>query len=128
MFTVSALFINCKQSSNETTPAQENVEEAKEDVQEAREELSEARQQANAEEWQNFKDEMNAAIEKNDARIEELKQKIKNTGKAADAAYYKNRCTQRKNEQLKIKMDTYKNDADSDWQSLSVNLITTWTN
>lgn len=118
MFTVLALFINCKQSSNETTPAQENVEEAKEDVQEAREELSEARQQANAEEWQNFKDEMNAAIEKNDARIEELKQKIKNTGKAADAAYYKKiDALKEKNEQLKIKMDTYKNDADSDWQS-----------
>ena len=118
MFTVSALFINCKQSANETTPAQENVEEAKEDVQEAKEELSEARQQANAEEWQNFKDEMNAAIEKNDARIEELKQKIKNTGKAADAAYDKKiDALKEKNEQLKIKMDTYKNDADSDWQS-----------
>ncbi|WP_348822798.1 hypothetical protein [Flavobacterium aestuarii] len=118
MFSACTLFINCRPSTKEETAAQENVQEAEEDVQEAKEELSEAKHQANAEEWQNFKDDMNAAIEQNDARIAALKQKIKNSGKAADAAYDKKIDElKEKNEQLKIKIDSYKNDADSDWQS-----------
>ncbi|MGQ7946552.1 hypothetical protein [Flavobacterium sp. WC2509] len=110
LFTVSTMFISCKPTPKEEA-AQENVEEAKED-------LAEAKQQANEEEWQNFKNEMNAVIEKNDARIAELKQNIKNTGKSADIEYQKKIDTlNERNEKLKVKMRDYKNDANSDWQS-----------
>lgn len=117
IFGTATLFMGCKPSKEEQA-AQENVEEAKQDVLEAKEDLADARRQANAEEWQNFKDEMNAVIEKNDARIVALKQEIKKTGKAADAEYDKKvDALEEKNKELKLKMETYKNDTDSDWQS-----------
>jgi len=118
MFSTATLFTSCKSSTKEEEEAREKVQEEQEDVQEAKEDLNEVKRQANAEEWQNFKDEMNAAIAKNDAKIEELKQKIKNTGKEANAEYDKKvDALKEKNENLKIKMDAYKNDVNSDWQS-----------
>jgi len=118
MLSIVAILISCRPSTNEEQTAQDNVELAKEEVQEAKEDLAEAKRQANAEEWQNFKDEMNAAIEKNDAKIAELKQEIKKTGKTADAEFDKKvDALKEKNENLKLKIETYKNDVDSDWQS-----------
>lgn len=44
--------------------------------------------------------------------------KIKKTGNDIDKAYQRNIDTiEQKNKNLKIKMDSYKNDVDSDWQS-----------
>jgi len=118
MLSIVAIFISCRPSTNEEQTAEDNVELAKQDVQEAKEDLAEAKRQANAEEWQNFKDEMNAAIEKNDAKIAELKQEIKKTGKTADAEFDKKvDALKEKNENLKLKIKTYKNDVDSDLQS-----------
>ncbi|PJJ09292.1 hypothetical protein CLU83_2638 [Flavobacterium sp. 1] len=111
MFSIAIIFTSCKPSTKEVQDAQENVQEAKED-------LAVAKRQANADEWQNFKNEMNAVIEKNDARITALKKEIKKTGKAADAEYDKKvDALEEKNKELKLKMENYKNDADSDWQS-----------
>ena len=116
-FGIATLFMGCKPSIEEQA-AQDNVEEAKQDVVDAKEDLADARKQANAEEWQSFKDDMNAVIEKNDARIAELKQDIKKTGKEANAEYNQKIDTlEEKNKKLKLKMEAYKNDADSDWQS-----------
>lgn len=117
VFTLSALFTSCK-PSREEQEAQENVQEAKQEVEEAKEDLAQAKRQANAEEWQNFKDEMNATIEKNDARIAEIKRDIKKSGKAADAKLdQKIDALKEKNEELKLRIKTYKNEADSDWES-----------
>lgn len=110
MFSAATLFVSCKPSAKEEV-AKENVEEAKED-------LAEARQQANEEEWQNFKNDMNAVIDKNDARIAELREDMKKTGKKADAEYdRKIDALKEKNDSLKVKMQAYKNDANSDWQA-----------
>lgn len=110
IFSAATLFVSCKPSAKEEA-AKENVEEAKED-------LAEARQEANEEEWQSFKNEMNAVIDKNDARIAELKKDMKKTGQKADAEYdRKIDALKAKNDSLKVKMEGYKNDANSDWQS-----------
>jgi predicted RNase H-like nuclease (RuvC/YqgF family) len=117
MFSIATI-IGCKPATKEEQDAKENVQEAKEDVQEAKEDLAVARRQANAEEWQNFKDEVNVVIEKNDAKIAELKKEMKKTGKAANTEYDRKVDTlQKKNKELKLKLESYKNDADSDWQS-----------
>lgn len=111
MFVVTTAFVSCK-------PATKEEIEAKENVQEANEELTEAKRAATAEEWQEFKDDMNEAIKKNDERIAELKLKMKNTGKSIDAEYEENiDALEQKNNDLKFKMEAYKNDANADWES-----------
>ncbi|MES2575848.1 MAG: hypothetical protein V4572_12965 [Bacteroidota bacterium] len=118
MFVAAITFVSCKPSTKEEIEAKENVLEAEAEVQEAKEDLSEARKQANADEWQEFKDDMNDAINKNDARIAELKLEMKRTGKSVDAKYEKSiDDLEQKNKHLKIKMESYKNDVNSDWQS-----------
>lgn len=110
LFGIISLFVSCKPSAKEEA-AQENVDKAKED-------LSQARKEANQEEWQNFKNDMNATIDANDAKIAQLKMDMKDKGKSANAAYDRNIDTLKaKNERLKLKMNKYKNDANSDWQS-----------
>jgi len=117
IFSIATTFISCKPSAKEEA-AQENLQIAEDDVQDAKEDLAEAKRQANAEEWQSFKNDMNTVIEKNDAKIAELKQNIKNSKKEANVEYEKKiDALKEKNEDLKVKMQTYKNDADSDWQS-----------
>ncbi|REH00501.1 sll1863 family stress response protein [Flavobacterium aquicola] len=114
----TALFVSCKPSTKEEEAAQENVEEAKENVQQAKEDLAVAKEEANAEEWESFKKNVDTIIEKNDAKIEVLQQNIKKSGKKASAEYQKKvDALQEKNEELKVKIKTYKNDAHSDWQS-----------
>jgi predicted component of type VI protein secretion system len=80
--------------------------------------LVKAKRAATAEEWQAFKDETNAAIAANETRIDELKVKIKKTGNSIDDLYEKEiDALEKKNEELKVRMNTYKNDTDADWES-----------
>jgi hypothetical protein len=80
--------------------------------------LDEAKRAATAEEWQQFKEDTNAKIEENNAKIAELKLKIKKTGKDIDKTYQKNiDAMEQKNKELKVKMESYKNDVNSDWKS-----------
>jgi hypothetical protein len=61
---------------------------------------------------------MNATIDKNEARINELKQSMDDSGKSANAEYERRiDALKEKNDSLKVKMNAYKNDANSDWQS-----------
>jgi predicted RNase H-like nuclease (RuvC/YqgF family) len=99
-------------------PNTEKVQEAQENVNEAQDDLDEAKRAATAEEWQAFKDETNAKIEANEVRLAELKAKLNKTGNEADAAYQRNiDAIEEKNATLKIKVDNYKNDVNSDWNS-----------
>jgi hypothetical protein len=110
IFGIATLIMGCKPSKEEQV--------AKENVQEAKEDLSDARRQANAEEWKNFKNEVNLVIEKNDAKIVALKKEIKKTGKVANAEYDRKVDTlEKKNKELRLKLESYKNDANADWQS-----------
>jgi small-conductance mechanosensitive channel len=115
---IGSIVMSCKSNTEKEQAAQENVDSAKVAVEEAEEDLAEAKRAATAEEWQEFKDATNAKIEENNAKIAELKLKVKKTGKDIDKAYQANIDTiEQKNKRLKIKLDTYKNDANSDWES-----------
>lgn len=111
------IVIGCKKNED-VQEAQENVDSAKVAVEEAEEDLDEAKRAATAQEWQEFKDSTNVKIEKNKAEIAELKLKIKKAGNDIDKTYQRNIDTlEQKNKNLKTKLDSYKNDVDSDWQS-----------
>lgn len=115
---IGAIIISCKPNTEKEQAAQESVDSAKVALTEAREDLAEAKRAATAEEWQAFKDSTNAKIEKNNAEIADLKLKIKMKGKDIDNAYQRNIDTmEQRNRNLKIKMNSYKNDVNSDWQS-----------
>lgn len=118
MFSTATLFVSCKPSTNEEQTAEDNLQVAKNNVEDANKELDDAKRQANLEEWESFKTEVNTIVEKNDAKIDSLKLEIKKSGKAADAEYQKKiDALKERNQELKIKIKAYKNDAHSDWQS-----------
>lgn len=110
IFVAIVLMVSCKPSAKE--------EQAQEKVNEAKVELAIAKEEANQEEWQNFKNDMDATIDRNDARIEELKLEMKNSGESANTEYNRRINVLRdKNDTLKVRMKSYKNDANSDWKS-----------
>lgn len=111
IFLTTITIVSCK-------PASKEEKEATEKAQDANQELINAKKAATAEEWEAFKNSGDSIILKNEERIAKLKLKMKNTGKSIDAKYEKNiEVLEQKNEDLKIKMKTYQNDADADWQS-----------
>jgi F0F1-type ATP synthase membrane subunit b/b' len=115
---IGSMITSCKPNTEKVQDAQENVDSAKVAVTDAENDLNEAKRAATAEEWQAFKDDTNTKIEENNAKIEELKLQIKKKGKDIDNAYQRNIDTlEQKNKDFKIKIDSYKNDANSDWKS-----------
>ncbi|PVX47872.1 hypothetical protein C8C85_3835 [Flavobacterium sp. 103] len=117
-FMIGSMVTSCKPNTEKEQTAQDSVDSAKVAVTDAENDLDEAKRVATAEEWQAFKDSTNVKIEENNAKIAELKLKIKKTGKDIDKAYQRNIDTiEQKNKNLKAKMDSYKNDVNSDWQS-----------
>lgn len=111
MFVFATAFVSCK-------PATKDEVEATENVKEANEEYVEAKKAATAEEWEAFKKSGDSIIAINNERIAELKLKMKKTGKTIDTKYEKSiDVLEQKNKDLKVKMETYKNDKNADWQS-----------
>ena len=116
--TAGTVLVGCKDASKEENEAKENVQEAKSDLDDAKVELSEARRAATEQEWKAFKDSTNTAISKNEIHIAEMKADLKKTGKTIDAEYQKKIDElEMKNKEIKSKLEMYKNDANSDWQS-----------
>jgi predicted RNase H-like nuclease (RuvC/YqgF family) len=117
-FIIGAVMVSCKPSNKEEKESQEKVEVARENVQDANDSLAVAKRAATDEEWKTFKKETDSIINDNEAQIAELKLRMKKTGKSIDVKYQKNiEILEQKNQDLKVKLDTYKNDANSDWQS-----------
>jgi len=104
-FVMGSILISCKPNTEKEQEAQESVDSAKVAV-------------TKDEERKEFKDDTNAKNEENNAKIAELKLRIKKTGKEIDKSYQNSIDTmEQKNNDLKAKLDSYKNDVDSDWQS-----------
>lgn len=117
-FMVGTTLVGCKSTTKEEVASQEKVDEAEQDLEDAKDSLVVAKKAATAEEWQTFKDQTDSVISYNEGQITVLKQKMQKTGKSVDAKYQKNiDILEQKNKNLKTKIDTYKNDANSDWQS-----------
>lgn len=112
------VLVGCKDASKKEADAQENVQDARENLDDAKVELSAARRAATEEEWKAFKDSTNATIAQNEVRIAEMRAKIKKTGKTIDEEYaIKIQELEQKNKDIKNKLEVYKNDANSDWES-----------
>ena len=112
------VMISCKPNTKEEKESQEKVEIARDNVEDAKDSFDVAKRAATDEEWKAFKNSGDSVININNLRIAGLKLKMKNTGNSIDAEYQKNiDVMEQKNKDLKVKMDTYKNDVSSDWQS-----------
>ena len=110
-FVTAITVVSCKPATKEENEATENAKEANQ-------ELIDVKKAATAEEWKAFKNSGDSLINKNEEKIAELKLKMKNTGKSIDAKYKDNiEVLEQKNKDLKVKMETYKNDTNADWQS-----------
>ena len=117
-FLTGALMVSCKPSNKEEQESQEKVLEARENVQDAKDSLGVAKKAATDQEWKTFKKQADSIVTDNEAQIAELKLRMKKTGKSMDAKYKKNiEILEQKNHDIKLKIDTYQNDANSDWQS-----------
>ena len=116
---VGIVLISCKPETKEEKEAQEKLEFARDNVKDARDSLKIAKKEAMEEEWTAFKFSGDSIIKVNDLRIAKLKRNMKNTGKSIDVEYQKNiNLIEQRNKDLKVKMNTYKDDVNSDWQSL----------
>lgn len=117
-FIVGSVLVRCQSSTKKEEIAKDKVADAREEVQDAKEELMNARKEATAEEWKAFKNQTNIAINENEIRITDLKAKMKKTGNAIDPLYVKKvKELEQKNKDIKFKVETYKNDKASDWES-----------
>lgn len=117
-FSVGTTLVGCKSTTKEEIASQEKVDDAQQNLEDAKDSLVVARKAATDQEWQTFKNQTDSVISYNEAQIADLKLKMQNTGKRVDAKYQKNiDILEQKNKNLKAKIATYKNDANSDWQS-----------
>ena len=113
-----ALLVSCKPSTTEEKESQEKVEIARDNLEDAKDTLAVARKEATEQELKAFRNSGDSIIRINNLKIAGFKLKMKETGKSIDATYQKNiEILEQKNENLQVKMDTFKNDAKSDWQS-----------
>lgn len=113
------IFPGCQSQEKKVEEAKEDVKDAKENVQEAKQDLKEvikdekldAEKAAFEEEWKAFKLETEFSIKKNEGRIDALKTQMKRAGKKAEASYENAISSlQTKNNELKEKMNSYRND------------------
>ena len=117
-FMAGTVLTGCQNTSKKEEAALDNVEDARENLDDAKEELSDARKVATEEEWNTFKESTNASIAQNEMRIAEMKASMKKTGKSIDVEYAKKiDILEQKNNDIKAKIKTYKNDTSSDWES-----------
>lgn len=114
----ATILTGCQNSTKKEQVAQDKVVDAQADMKDATEELVVAKKEATAQQWKQFKAETNARIAENESRIAELKVKMNKTGNSIDAMYAKNiEELELKNKEIKVKVDTYKNDSNDDWES-----------
>jgi F0F1-type ATP synthase membrane subunit b/b' len=98
-------------------PAESKVENAKENVGTAKDELKDAQAEYQAE-WQKFKTESQQAIESNEKQIDGFKVKMEKAGSKARAKYDRNIATlERKNRDLKKKLEEYKDEGHEKWNT-----------
>jgi predicted RNase H-like nuclease (RuvC/YqgF family) len=118
MVVAGTILTSCKPKTAEEQESEEKVEVARENLWDAKDSLNVARQKATDEEWKAFKRSGDSTIIANNLKIAALKLKIRNTGNNIDSTYQKSvYVMEERNKNLKLKMDAYKNDVSSDWQS-----------
>ena len=117
VITVTSL-TSCTTSEQKVENAENKVQEAKNNLQEVKKDSGIAAQKvATANEWKMFKNEAEATVKNNEIRITLLKEKMKNAGATAIAAYSKSIDNmEMQNHNLKLKIENYEKN-NSDWES-----------
>lgn len=102
-----SLFVGCNNNREEDTA--ESVKQANEDLNDAKIQYEN--------EWEQFKSNVEAAINANEKRIEDLKKEMKSTSDEFKAKFEnKILSLEQKNIELKKKLNEYKYDGEEDWQ------------
>jgi len=117
MFVAGSIFSSCSSPEQKEEHAEKKVEDAKADVKDAKQDLAEAQQGSNISEYQKFKNDANEEINNNDRKIAELRVELKN--EKADARVKDEKKIdelQRRNHELKDRLEAYHDDGKSNWQ------------
>jgi predicted HicB family RNase H-like nuclease len=114
-FMTAVLITGCgKTSEQEVEGAKENFEGVKQDLKDAK--------TAYLEEWQAFKKEAEKKISANQMRIDAFKTKMEKTGAKVKGKYDNEvAILEQKNQNLKNKLDEYKDDGQSKWKEFKTN-------
>lgn len=113
----ATLLLGCNTSTKKQEDAIDDVADARENMEDAKEELMMAKKESNAEEWKKIKKETNTKITENKIRLTQLKVEMTKSGSSIDTAYAKKIGElELKNKNIKIKVDSYKNDTSDDWE------------
>lgn len=117
MFVAGSILSGCSSQDKKVENAEMKVQDAKSDVKDAKEDLAQAQQGSAISDFQKFKNESNEEINANERRIADLKIEIKNEKiKARERDEKKIDALEKKNHELKEKLEAYHNDGKSDWQ------------
>jgi hypothetical protein len=113
----ATLLLGCNSSTKKQEDAIDDVADARENTEDAKEQLMMAKKEANAEEWKKIKKETNIKFTENKIRSAQLKVKMTKSGSSIDTVYAKKiEELEQKNKNIKIKVDSYKNDTSDDWE------------
>jgi peptidoglycan hydrolase CwlO-like protein len=117
-FMTATSMTSCESAATKSDKADAKVEGAKEDLKDAQKDANTAAMKAaNEAEWQAFKSETQVKVDANNAAIDELKAKMKKTGKKIDAAYAETiDKLEQKNKDFQARMNNYEKEK-SDWAS-----------
>jgi hypothetical protein len=121
-FVSLALLMGCSRSSDQKiADAKAKVVEATKDVKEAVVDAqSDAQQSAAREEWLKYKSEAEAKITANDKIVAEYKAKMTTTSGKLHAMYDKRvDALEKKNKELKTKLDEYKDSGKNTWEQFT---------
>lgn len=120
LFVAGSIVSGCSSPDKKVENAEEKVQDAKNDVKDAKQDLSQAQQeQQNAvvSDFQKFKNESNDAIIENDRHIASLRIDMKDEKREARERDEKRiNELEKKNHDLKVKLDAYHDDGKSDWK------------
>lgn len=117
---IGAVAVSCQSSAKKEEKAKDNLQEAQEELDEVQYNAAMAAEKkaAIAKEWRTLKNNTQATITENEIRIAELKVKMKKTGNEIDSLYAKKiEALEQKNKHIKTRIETYKEDNNSNWES-----------
>lgn len=112
-FIVGTVIVSCKSATKGEIESLEKVGFAEQNFKDVKDSFVVAQRAASVEEWQSFKNRKDYEV-----RIAELELEMQRTGKSVDAKYQKNiDILDQKNKDFKVTTATFKNDANTNWQS-----------
>lgn len=117
LFVAGTILVGCSSDSKKIENAELKVQDAKADVKDAKQDLNEAHQGTTITEFQKWKNEANVEINNNERRIAELRIEIKGE-KAGEREKDEAKLEklEKRNSELKEKLNKYSDDGKSDWQ------------